>query len=463
VARDQFQLTIHPRFVNEVMSDPDKVQTMIKCGSSFREFLNHWHFVDQEAGKDKLLGEHIWHGQEQAIEAMENVDKFYSLKARKLGFTTLEIAYDAWCARFRDENARVHLFSRRDDAAKELLTHVKYGMSRLPEWMQLPLAKKPTQNELEYQAGPNDKRLVKSYPTGEETAVEATCTHGHVDEWARMNNPESVWQAIEPSMAKSCHIITTGRGPINFSAQFWRKCLAGDTAFVPIFISALNRPDRDKGWLEQKRRSLTEEAFRQEFPMTWEDALFAGGRFTFRSVDVSPAGMGVGPQEAAAGHKYVKAWDIGRHKDAAVGVVIDVTCEPMQVVEYVRVREMPYPALQRTIVRLHKAYPGPTVIEKNNAGEAVYENLEGVRESEFILFNTSKSSKARIIEELQLALEGRGLQWSADDWPQLDNEVRGYQVPDDNIIQDSVMALAIANAHTATPYSAGRIGVVSGW
>lgn len=455
-------IPVHPDYLEEIDSNKHKQDEIARCASSFRYFLNYWPFVDQETGEQKLLGDHIWAGQEQIVEAMENVPKFYNLKARKLGATTLEIAYDGWVVRFRDANARVHLFSRRDEAAKELLENVKYGLERLPPWMQLPYAKKPTQTEIRFRAERDDQRVLKSYPTGKETAVEGTCTHGHVDEWARMGDPENVWQAIEPTMAGSCHIITTGRGPTNFTAKFWRRCMAGDTDYVPIFVSALNRPDRDGGWLERKRKGMTEQAFKQEFPMSWEDALFSGGRLTFQSADIDVAGAGMGPTEAESGHKYIKSWDIGRHRDAAVGTVIDVTRSPNEVVEYVRLRGVPYPSLQKTIERVHGRYPGRTVIEKNGPGEAVAENLD-IPARELILFNTSQKSKAKIIEELQLALENHTIRWDASSWPQLDSEVRGYQIPDNSIVQDSVMSLAIGNAHASAVLVQGRVGKVMTW
>lgn len=452
------EIHVHPEHAEEVRNDPEKLATLEKCARSFREFLNYWTFVNQETGEQAILGEELWSGQEQVIEGMESVPKLFALKARKLGFTTIEQAFDAWVARFRDKNARVHLFSRRDDAAKELLASVKYGLDRLPPWMKLPYNGVPTKMELELYAGKDDIRLVKSYPPSKETAVEKTATHAHVDEWARMQDPESFWQAVEPSFAGSAHIITTGRGPQNFASIFWKDCLAGDTDYVPIFVYALDRPDRDDAWLERMRKGRTEEALRQEFPMTWEDALFAGGRFTYKAIDIDVAGLGEGPKPPAAGHRYVKSWDIGRHQDAAVGIVFDVTEQPTQIVEYMRLREMPYPHLQKLIERTHFKYPGQTVIEKNNAGEAVAENLDNIPERAITLFNTGKVSKARILEELQIALENRAIKWSKRAWPQLDNEVRGYQVPDDNIVQDSVMALAIGIGNLSTAYTAGRVG-----
>lgn len=416
------------------------MRAIVACAKSFDAFLDYWKFLDQRTGKQGSMdGAGRWSGQEKFIAAMGEHSHIYGLKARKLGFTTLEVAYDAWVLRFRDENARVHLFSRRDDAAIELLDAVKYGLARLPAWMQLPVIRS-TSHELVLYAEDNDERLVKAYPAGKETAVESTCGHGHVDEWARMVDPESVWQAIEPTMAGSCHIITTGIGPESFTAQFWRRCLSGDTQFHPFFTSALERYDRDEEWLLDRKRSMTEKAFRQEFPLTWADALFGGGEFTFEPEDIRACGAGPGESDAQDGHTYVKSWDIGRHTDAAVCVVIDKATH--DIVHYERHREKPYPFLQQAIERVHDLYPGKTVVEENSAGLAVIENCD-IRPHEIEGFKTTGQSKPKIIACLEHALEHRTFTFNAVQWPQIEAELLGYQIPDKAVIQDSVMSLAI--------------------
>src|SRR6185503_17171369 len=385
----------------EVMGDPKKQEEMAKCAESFRHFLKYWRFLDQEHGEVKILGDVLWSGQMSFVDAFENQEWLYALKARKLGYTTIECAFDGWVLRFRDVNARVHLFSRRQDAAGELLAAVKFGIRGMPKWMRLDEGES-NQSTLElitpaypcfhctpqgeaigrgcekcaYEGTIEDRRVAVAYPADEETAVEATCTHGHVDEWARMRNPKQVWQSIEPSMAGSCHIITTGRGPTNFSSSYWRKTLSGDTKFHGHFVHALNRPDRDQAWLEAKKAGMTLMAFKQEYAMTWQDALFGGGDFVFTSAEVDIAVTDFkGPIYFTEHRKYVEAWDIGRHADAAVGVILDVTDQILDVVNYFRFRETPYPDLQDRIATVHTHYTGFLVIEKNSAGEAVIENL----------------------------------------------------------------------------------------
>jgi len=468
-------IVVDPAHLGDIKKDRAKLNAIIEASETFWGFLPYWKFVDQERNEVKSLGDELWPGQEIFVEATETDPFIYALKARKLGYTTLECAYDAWVARFRDMRSRVHLFSRRDDAAIELLKQVKFGLTRLPEWMQLPMTSTTHELWLYGDSGEGqctgatvngqfrpcggsgdsecprcygsgvvgDVRLIKSYPTSEQTAVENTANHGHVDEWARMKNPESVWQAIEPSMAGSCHIITTGLGPGNYTAQFWRRSKDGLTGFRALFTPAMARPDRDDAWLAAKRAGMTEKQFRNEYAMTDEDALYGGGSTFFDPADCDHAGAGRGPTPPQEGRVYVQAWDIGRHQDAAVGVVLDVTDPIWDIVSYRRLRGVPYPGIQSMIEHDHRAYSVTvTMIEKNGPGEAVMENLD-LPEEEIEGFSTTKPSKARILSKTQLRLEQQTLRWSSVKWPQLDAEMRAYQLPDDAIVQDSVIATAI--------------------
>jgi hypothetical protein len=448
-----------------LQDDPDDLDLLLGAAGDFRPFLDLWQFTDQERGEIRVLGEVLWPAQEEFVNAttapgaqdeQTGASWLYVLKARKLGETTIACAYDGWVLRFRDPNARVHLFSRREDAARELLQTVKFGLERLPRWLQLPVVRS-TASEYELRAGPDDRRLAKAYPADKETAVESSCTHGHVDEWARMGDPAKVWQAIEPTMAGSCHIVTTGLGPANFTAKYWRRCLAGDARHHPCFIGALARPDRSQAWLHGKRTSMDEQQFRQEYPTTWQDALYGGGDYVFRTRDLDGCTRDFhSPGPAQPGRKYVKAWDIGREQDAAVGVVLDVTEDVHDVVSYRRLRGVSYPEIQREIETMHKAYPGPTVIEDNAAGQAVRENLN-LPEHQVLGFNSNRSSKARITEQLKIAVQSWVIKWDAAALPQLDAEMRGYQLPDDHIVQDSVVALAIALDHAPHAHQGGRI------
>jgi len=406
----------------------------------------------------RLLGDHLWEAQETFVEAIAEHPHLYALKARKLGQSTIASAYCGYVLRFRDQNARVHLFSRAERAALELLAAVRFGLEGLPAHLQLPAAR-TTMREVAYDAGANDRRLVVCYPTTDAVAVEATATHTHIDEWADMPRPDVVYQALEPTFSASgCSslILTTGTGPANPAAEYWRRCLAGDGLHQPLFIPATARPDRDEAWLSHKRRTMLASQFKTEYALTWEDALAGSSGFLFRSEDIDRCGEDFYPPgPAQRGRRYIKAWDIGV-QDASVGVVLDVSEDVVDVVCLRRFVGLGYPRIVREIERLHADYPGLTVIEQNGVGAAVIGHL-AIREHQLLPFTTTALSKARMIANLGLHLQQWTFKFDPKAFPQLDRELRAYQDPGEYCVQDCVMSVAMALDQAPKAHQGGRV------
>ena len=447
---------------------PDDWKVLARCATDFRFFLDYW-WVAPEGFTPRRLGQGLWAAQDEFVRVAKLHDWIFYLKARQLGESTIECAFDGWRLRFGGPNSRVHISSRTDVEAAGLLADVIYGLDRLPEWLRLP-KEKDTTSEVVFTASPDgeDSRTIHAYPASSPGRGE-TCTHAHVDEWADTPNPKKIWSAVEPSVATggTCHIVTTGMGPQNYTSAYWRKCMAGDTSHdvFPCFIDALQRPDRNPKWYEKAKRDQPDLAeFLREYPMTWEDALSGGGDLVFTSANIDACGIDFKPmlERGIPGRKYIVAWDIGRHADAAVGTVLDVTDDMHDVVHYLRLREKPYPYIQARIEEQHEWFPGLVVIEKNGPGEAVMENLN-IPEYEVIGFTTSRPSKSRIIQGLNLAFQNQTLKWDPEACFQLDGEVRGYVIPDDNVVQDSVMSLAIAEEHASEAHTVGSVGKVTTW
>ena len=129
--------------------------------------------------------------------------------------------------------------------------------------------------------------------------------------------------------------------------------------------------------------------------------------------------------------------------DHSVGIVLDVSEEVFDVACYVRLTG-DYPQIQKAIEDLHTAFARSsfTVIEVNAIGAAVADNL-AIPVHQLRRFTTSRASKERIIEALRRHLQLQLLTFSPT-LTQLASELRDYQLPDTNCVQDSVMALAIA-------------------
>ncbi len=144
--------------------------------------------------------------------------------------------------------------------------------------------------------------------------------------------------------------------------------------------------------------------------------------------------------EPLAGRRYLTAWDIGRRHDATWGITIDWSEAPYQAVASERLVGVPYPGIQDMISARGLAYGGRTYVETNGPGDPVLENL-GIRATGFV---TTARSKVDAITALQMLVE-RGMLKA--DIPQLDRELRVYRWDDRDLVQDGVMALAIAAYH----------------
>ncbi len=145
-----------------------------------------------------------------------------------------------------------------------------------------------------------------------------------------------------------------------------------------------------------------------------------------------------GLQPPEEGRRYVTGWDIGRRRDATVGITLDTAELPYQVVNYERLMRAPYAQIGSAIDSTAGHY-GETVVESNSIGDPVIEGLRA-RVRPFI---TTAKTKAAALQRLVRAVEQGHLKCGVD---QVLSELKSYQWDDQNIVQDSVMALAIALA-----------------
>jgi hypothetical protein len=463
------------------LAEPENVRLLTALCSddaarSFAAFLGVWKFRSTEDKSVHALGDVMWEGQHELAALLATDPYVFLLKARKLGQSTLAIAYAAYVTRIRDEHARVHLFSYRERASKRLLEQVKFGLERLPDWLRLPVERE-TQLEVVYAAGNDDQRTVVSYPMSKVTAIEETSTHALLDEFGAWPDNATTYEKLEPTMTAvgaTAHLVTTGYGPVNFSAELWQLSKDDLAPFTPVFLAATARPGRTPEFMERKRRSMTASGFRSEYALTEADALAGPTEREFSSDDIdactryarygsqSPLHWPLNQCQVALPRRtkneplresrYIIACDIGK-KDATVVTVLDVTTTVFHVAGYWRFVGLSYPAIQNAIETIAASYPGaPVVVEANSIGQAVIDNLETA--NRVIPFHTGETSKARAIEKLASALQSQHLQFPKNDLTQLYAELVGYVRPDDHVVQDSVMALALAIDQAPEAYSA---------
>jgi hypothetical protein len=318
---------------------------------------------------------------------------------------------------------------------------------------------------LAFAAGPDDVRTLKAFPATPNASIDKTCSHLVLDEWAHTFDPEILWSVVEPTLptGATSALITTAREAGDFVHGYYQLSLAGQTRHKPVFVSALERRDRSEEWLEQKRVQEGKRRSQRNYPQTVEDAFAAAGEPYFEAELLEVARCdAIAPDSAGRGDRCLKAWDIGRKR--SVCVVLRATSEDeqelLQVVDYERLVEQDYPTIQREIERVHRLYPGPTIVEANSVGKPVIENVH-LPEGELLEYTTTRTSKQQMLTAIELHLQRRTLKIHHD-FEQLLSELAAYRDPEGSIIQDSVMALGIAvvNAGCADAKRSGSESVL---
>lgn len=242
---------------------------LIRCALDPCYFINHYVYIrsqpDEAADDDeevegvqddsekKVMSssslvtlQKLWPAQEQLVEALLVHHWVIAGKSRKIGFTTTGLGFALWLATFNDFT-RCHLFSRRDDAARNMLTRVKFSWRRLPDWMRLPMVQ-GNEHILALRGPSGDERVIQAYPTVEDSAIEETADFTMLDEFASLKEPMAsrFWSAVEPSIAPNGYlfILSRGKGPSGTFANLFRQALAnhgldyGDEETVPEEMTA---------------------------------------------------------------------------------------------------------------------------------------------------------------------------------------------------------------------------------
>lgn len=144
--------------------------------------------------------------------------------------------------------------------------------------------------------------------------------------------------------------------------------------------------------------------------------------------------------------RYVHGWDLARKQTYTVGVVLDCTSKPYQMVHIERYQR-DWPEIVKRIHRLHEIYGGKIVIDSTGIGDVILSSLKDLPASGF---NFAGGNRERLLANLEQAFmageigiyehridDGGGSQWSLID------ELRamdcGYET-----VGDGVCALALA-------------------
>jgi hypothetical protein len=362
----------------------------------------------------------------QAVLLTDRSPRRLCLKARQTGMTTtvaIDVAHEAiFCPR------SLCLLVSRDQGAAAHVLDIVYGI--FDELDDPPRLLKRNEYEVLLE---NGSRIV-SQPATAKSGRGYRATSVVLDELAFAEYDTRIYRAVNPTLSRGGRltVLSTPDGQANLFYRLWQGQEGGDWSRQRIHWR--DCPRFDGGWYERERPKYSSEEWASEF----ECDFMTSGSCVFGPDDVDAMREGwVGLQPAQLGCRYSTAWDIGRKKDATVGITVDVTGLPYQVVAYERLVRAKYALIETSIDARAELYGGETWVESNSIGDPVLEAVTCGAKG----FATTSGSKEPALKNLQRLVENGELKCGV---PQVLSELKSYQWEDERLVQDSVMALAIA-------------------
>ena len=261
-----------------------------------------------------------------------------------------------------------------------------------------------------------------------------------IDEFA-FTRPE-LWDEV-----LSATVLVKGKKVIFISTpkgknHFHRVCLQHnyDSRYKYFHYTSFDNPMIDPLELEERKRSLPEHVFRQEYLAEFMDN--AGG--LFKNVS-SCIGQGERSQRMYGG------LDIGRADDYTVLTILN---ERGEMVRVDRWRHDDWSNILKKVAELIRTYNVLTTVEVNNQGDVFFEMLLKECPNKLVPFVTTSKSKPILIEDLALAFEQRTIRVNDVKWliDEIESFTYIYNVNTSNVQysapvglhDDGVISLALA-------------------
>lgn len=368
-------------------------------------------------------------------------DRVIVLKSRQIGISQTVVFV---VAKEALDGGTAVVFSRNQDQAELFLDYVYTALSQTAH----PPYVVENQQSLEMAHGGK----VVTQPATKSAGRGIPATLVVIDEMAWQEYARLLFTAIVPMLAETggrLIVLSSPNGRTNLFFELWQAAQAAGSAWSPHLLPWTVHPTwrATPGWKEARIDELGEQGFAQEHDCDF----VASGLAVFEEADVAALWRLTDYPACDIAHRYVSAFDIARRRDAFVGVTFDISTSPFQVAAFERALRLPYPVQAQRIEARRAAFPGTVIVESNGVGDPLIEFLTIQVEP----FTTTALTKRNAITALNLLLQRRELvaptPEAAPEMKQVRSELTLYQWQDEQLVQDCVMALAMAALKAGRP------------
>jgi hypothetical protein len=262
-----------------------------KCRDSFEYAARNYFWITNEENQDVLFN--LWEAQELILDRLYwlkqrgMAQKLITLKARRLGCSTLIEALIAWSSMFFP-NRNALIVSYEQDHAEYLFGIMLHILDHMPWWLKPSLANRtydgglwfenPDAEDRRIHPGLNSKIIVDAATSVGSVGAGVKLSGVHLSEYA-LWNPSKAKDIIESDMVYAISrnpqafaiLESTGRGSGTYAHRLWKANVArAEKAewyplFLPWFFEDTRRRVVDMGWTPKH----PEEAMRERVGREW--------------------------------------------------------------------------------------------------------------------------------------------------------------------------------------------------
>jgi len=238
-----------------------------------------------------------------------------------------------------------------------------------------------------------------------------------IDEAALIDR-EAWEEALRPTLTDTkgkAIFVSTPKGRNYFFELFCRGQDPQYPEWESFVFPTSSNPYISPEEIEEAKRTLPDAVFRQEYLAEFlEDS--AG---VFRNIKACIQGDF---EEPISSHSYVLGWDVAKHEDFSVMMVVDTSSR--HVVAYDRFNQVDYTLQVSRLESLAKKYDATVLMDSTGVGDPILEQVlkAGIKAEGFQFTNTSKQ---QLIEYLSVQLEQQKITFP--EIPELIHELELFQ------------------------------------
>ena len=166
--------------------------------------------------------------------------------------------------------------------------------------------------------------------------------------------------------------------------------------------STLDNKYVSREYIERKIRTLSKDRVGQNIMGEFIDT---GNEIITEDMIQTAVSNATGFSRAVQGHRYCHGWDLARKVTHTVGVTLDISCKPFQVVSIERFQGRDWDEVFAAVRKRHRQYGGLTLVDSTGLGDVVLSQVADIGAEGYNFGSSGGRAKTELLTNLQMMHE----------------------------------------------------------